>query len=91
MNGQMLNAALAQAQQQPVGVQVAMPMNDAQLVSLIAAQLQGNFEGPQEIVALAVDIVAHSVVAVNTGMLANRVKALVREVEAERRRAAESN
>lgn len=91
-NGQLLNAIAAQAQQpQPMALQVAAPLDSMQLVALVAAQLGGSFDDVKEVVARAVDIVAHSVVAVNTGGLANRVKQLVREVEEERRLIRESN
>jgi hypothetical protein len=46
------------AMQQPSPIQVASPMNDNQLVALVAAQLSGSAE---ERVTLAMNIVAETV------------------------------
>lgn len=72
---------------QQVGVQVAQPMNDTQLVSLVAAQLVSGFDhGTNEVVAqravsLATEIVARSFVAVASGALKARIQEAGREHE----------
>lgn len=56
---------LPQMQQQPVAMQVAQPMNDVQLVSLVAAQVYGAgvLKTPDQAVGAAVEIVALSFAA----------------------------
>lgn len=63
------------------GVQIAQPMNDAQLVSLVAATLTGH-GGDWDaalVVEQAIEVVAHACVAVQQGALGRRAQ----EIQAE--------
>ncbi len=74
-NGIMLPPGL-QPQQQQVAMQIASPMNDVQMVALVAASLQGGCPalGADELVNFAIDIVAEALVAINdNGELHKRV------------------
>ena len=60
-------------QQQPV-MQIASPLNDVQLVSLMAAQL--GIADPKEAVARAVQIVAQAIYQASPGKLAKAFEAI---------------
>jgi hypothetical protein len=59
-NGIALPNGLMSRQPQPAAMQIAQPMNDVQLVSLVAAQVYGAgiLKSPAESVDAAVEIVA---------------------------------
>lgn len=60
-------------------IAVAQPINDVQLICLVAAQVQGN-ASPHDAVAWAMDIVAEAVAQHDGGRgIAKRVQALKEE------------
>lgn len=78
--------ALPPGYQQAPAMQIATPLNDAQLVSLVAAHAYGAgvMKSPADAVADAVAIVAHSVVA--TAALPGLIEQVRRNVaEAQKR------
>lgn len=68
---------------QPAALQVAQPMNDTQLVALVAAQLASGYDFAtnalvaERAVALAVEIVARSFARVAGGAFQARIRAAV--------------
>lgn len=73
----------AQAQGRPV--QVFNPMNDVQLVALVAAQLASCYrpENAGRAVEEAVDLVAFAIAAVQSGLLAQKGKAVLDQLAKE--------
>ena len=61
------------AQERTAQVQVASPLNDVQLVALVASNLEGTAE---DRVDTAVEIVARALVAIKGGMMQRFVKKL---------------
>ncbi len=55
----------------PAAVQIAAPLNDVQLVALVAAHLVGPNVNPAEAVETAFDLVAAAVVGARTGRMAH--------------------
>jgi hypothetical protein len=88
MAGELIQAAAQQALQP--SLTVAQPMNDVQLLALVAASLSGSFADAKELVTVAVEVVAHSVVALKAGALAQRIAELARQAAEEQQRQVEA-
>ncbi len=66
---------------QPTALQVAAPMNDVQMLSLVAAQLMTPGMTPSQAVETALELVARAYIAMHRGRLVD----VVDEMEMEQR------
>lgn len=73
---QLPRGMMPQVQQPEAALQVAQPLNDTQLVALIAAQVYGAgvLKSPKEAVETAFELVAHCIVGFKTNLMGEKLK-----------------